>query len=41
VIFNLIEASGVMQVPLIWGIAAFAGGIVFLGGVFVYFTRER
>ena len=40
-IFSIIEASGVMQVPLMWGIAAFAGGVVFLGGVFVYFTRDR
>jgi len=41
VIFGLIEASGVMQVPAIWGMAAFVGGIVCLGGVFFYFTRER
>jgi hypothetical protein len=41
VIFSIIQASGVMQVPAIWGMVAFGGGVVALGGVFLYFTKDR
>jgi hypothetical protein len=37
----MIEATGVMQVPEIWGMAAFAFGVVAIGGVFLFFTKER
>lgn len=39
-IFKIIEA-GVMQVPEIWGMAAFALGVIGIGTVFLFFTKER
>ena len=40
-IYSIIEASGVMQVPEIWGVVALIGGIACIGGIFFYFTKER
>lgn len=39
-ILGIIEA-GVMQVPEIWGMAAFVLGVIGIGAVFLYFTKER
>jgi hypothetical protein len=40
VILNIIEASA-MNVPALWGQAAFVFGLVAIGMVFIFFAKER